>query len=68
MKISYSYILLCHVVSNTSRFINILQGYVIDTGAISQMQIVGSDNGLSPLRHQAVIWTSAGLLSIDPWE
>ena len=24
--------------------------------------IIGSDNGLSPGRHQAIIWTSAGLL------
>ena len=25
-----------------------------------------SDNGLSPIRHQAIIWTNAGLLSIGP--
>ena len=25
---------------------------------------IGSDNGLSPGRHQAIIWTNAGLLSI----
>ena len=25
---------------------------------------IGSDNGLSPIRRQAIIWTSAGLLSI----
>ena len=28
--------------------------------------IIGSDNGLSPVRHQAIIWTNAGLLSIGP--
>ena len=27
---------------------------------------IGSDNGLSPNRHQAIIWTSSGLLSIGP--
>ena len=27
---------------------------------------IGSDNGLSPIRRQAIIWTSAGLLSIGP--
>ena len=24
------------------------------------------DNGLSPIRHQAIIWTNASLLSIEP--
>ena len=28
--------------------------------------IIGSDNGLSSDRHQAIIWTNAGLLSIEP--
>ena len=27
---------------------------------------IGSDNGLSPIRRQAIIWTSVGLLSIRP--
>ena len=27
---------------------------------------ISSDNGLSPIRRQAIIWTSAGLLSIGP--
>ena len=27
---------------------------------------IGSDNGLSPIRRQAIIWTNAGLLSIKP--
>ena len=27
---------------------------------------IGSDNGLSPGRHQAIIWTSAGILLIGP--
>ena len=30
--------------------------------------IIGSDNGLSRVRHQAIFWTSAGLLLIAPWE
>ena len=29
---------------------------------VSKLTIVGSDNGLSPDRHQAIIWTNAGLL------
>ena len=27
---------------------------------------IGSDNGLSPIRRQAIIWTNAELLSIGP--
>ena len=28
--------------------------------------IIGSDNGLSPYGHQAIIWTNAGILLIGP--
>ena len=28
--------------------------------------IIGSHNGLSPIRRQAIIWTNAGILSIEP--
>ena len=31
---------------------------------ISKLTIIGSDNGLSPDRRQAIIWTNAGILSI----
>ena len=27
---------------------------------------IGSDNGLSPIRRQAIIWTNAGILLIGP--
>ena len=30
---------------------------------VSKLTIIGSDNGLSPGRRQAIIWTNAGLLS-----
>ena len=33
---------------------------------VSKLNITGSDNGLSPGRRQAIIWTNAGLLSIGP--
>ena len=33
---------------------------------ISNLTIIGSDNGLLPGRHQAIIWTNAGILLIDP--
>ena len=33
---------------------------------ISKITIIGSDNGLSPGRHQAIIWTNDGILFIGP--
>ena len=33
---------------------------------ISNLSIIGSDNGLSPGRCQAIIWTNAGILLIGP--
>ena len=32
----------------------------------SKLTIIGSDNGLSPGRRQAIIWTSVGILLIAP--
>ena len=31
---------------------------------VSKVTIIGSDNGLSPGRRQAIIWTNAGILLI----
>ena len=33
---------------------------------IGNLNIIGSDNGLSPGRRQAIIWTNAGILLIGP--
>ena len=33
---------------------------------VSELNIIGSDNGLSPGRRQAIIWNNAGLLLIEP--
>ena len=33
---------------------------------VVKLIIIGSDNGLSPGRRQAIIWTNAGILSIGP--
>ena len=33
---------------------------------VSKLTIIGSDNGLSPGRRQAIIWTNAEILSIGP--
>ena len=34
---------------------------------VSKLTSIGSDNGLSPGRRQAIIWSKADLLSIEPW-
>ena len=33
---------------------------------VSKLAIIGSDNGLSPGRRQAIIWTNAGIMVIGP--
>ena len=33
---------------------------------VGKLTVIGSENGLSPSRRQAIIWTNAGLLSIGP--
>ena len=33
---------------------------------VGKLTIIGSDNGLSPARRQAIIWTNAGILLIRP--
>ena len=35
---------------------------------VGKLSIIGSDNGLSPGRRQAIIWTNAGILLIEPFE
>ena len=34
--------------------------------SVNKIIIIGSDNGLSPGRHQAIIWNNAGILLIGP--
>ena len=33
---------------------------------VSKLTIIGSDNGFSPGRRQAIVWTNAGILSVGP--
>ena len=35
---------------------------------VGNLTIIGSDNGLSPGRRQAIIWINAGILLFDPYE
>ena len=34
--------------------------------SVSDLTIIGSDNGLSPSRRQAIIWTNVGILLMRP--
>ena len=34
---------------------------------VNKLTIIASDNGLSPGRRQAIIWTNVGILLIGPW-
>ena len=36
--------------------------------SVSKLTIIDSENGLPPGRRQAVIWTNAAILLLDPWE
>ena len=38
----------------------------VSHGCVSKLTTVGSDNGLSPGRRQAIIWTNAGVLLMVP--
>ena len=40
--------------------------YTSDAYASMNWVRIGLDNGLSPIRRQAIIWTNAGLLCIGP--
>ena len=40
-------------------------GWVMNI-CISKLTIIGSDNGLSPCRRQAIIWTNAAIFTIRP--
>ena len=57
------------IFSKSSFTWNTLQHYLTHWGrvmyiCVSKLTIIGSDNGLSPGRCQAIIWTNAGILLI----
>ena len=53
----------CH----QQRWTNLIHwGRMTHTVCVSNLTIIVSDNGLSPGRHQAIIWTNAGILLIGP--
>ena len=54
------------VVGNLMRSNNLTHWGRVTHICVSKLTIIGSDNGLSPGRHQAIIWTNAGMLLIGP--
>ena len=50
---------LCRVLTHWGRVTHI---------CVSKLTIIGSDNGLAPVRRQAITWTKAGILLIGPLE
>ena len=52
--------------SNVSNFWALTHWGRVTPICVGEIIIIGSDNGLSPDRCQAIIWTNAGLLSIEP--
>ena len=56
----------CHYGKQSSQsLVNVLPGRVAHL-CVSKLPIIASDNGLSPGRRQAIIWTSAGILLTGP--
>ena len=55
---SYLQYLICYILTHWGRVTQI---------CVSKLTIIGSDNALSPGRRQAIIWTNAGILLIEPW-
>ena len=54
-----------HVLPYTHKYVLTHWGRVMHI-CVSELTIIGSDNGLSPGRRQAIIWTIAGILWIGP--
>ena len=46
--------------------VHLVQGEMSKLTEAGDLTIIGSDNGLSPGRRQAITWTNAGLLLIGP--
>ena len=54
-----------HVMTSSCLVLLIYWGRVTHT-CVSKLNTIGSDNGLSPGRRQAIIWSNAGILLIGP--
>ena len=52
----------CYILSMITKQSNLTHWGQVTHICVSKLSIIGSDNGLSPGRRQAIIWTSAGIL------
>ena len=57
--------LLTHICVTRPQWVNPRLGRVTHI-CVGKLTIIGSDNGLSPERRQAIIWTNVGILLIGP--
>ena len=55
-----------HVIDDVSQGGGLTHWGRVTHKCVSKLTIIGSDNGLSPGQHQAIIWTNAGILLIRP--
>ena len=69
-QILSAYILICHFCINApghknidTRFLYLTYWGRVMHICVSKLTIIGSDNGLSPGRRQAIIWTNAGIVN-----
>ena len=53
-----------HTVATTKAYVKLTHWGRVTHLCVSKLTIIGSDNGLSPGRRQAIIWTNAGILLI----
>ena len=63
--LNQSWLNLCHHIASLGHNEFTHRGWVMHI-CLSKLNIIGSDNGLSPKRYQGIIWTNAGILLIAP--
>ena len=66
IKISLFFLSFTVPIDNNSTLLQLTHWGWVTHLCDSKLTIIGSDNGLSPERRQAIIWTNAGLLLIGP--
>ena len=66
LKSFYGYSLNLLIILIFSAISNLTHWSRVKHVCVSELTIIGSDNGLSPGQRQAIIWTSARTLLIGP--
>ena len=56
----------CRIFANIQINISLTHWGRVTHICVGKLTIIGSDNGLSPERRQAIVWTNAGILLIGP--